>query len=247
MMSQPANAFGLVLCGILCWFLSAPAGLLAQAAASSWPPIANGEELSFDLLWPSGLTLGEGKLSAARAGAEVHLAASVKADLPQHAVSYTFRSVTDERLCSARFQQRLREGSRITEETFTFNQQEHTVQGPRGTETIPGPYGDCARDPLALLYHFRRQLAANQLPIGTPEAVGSFYLGDGFTVRYEAIAPETVKLGAKQWEGDRFLITAQGYHGQEQIVEVWIRPDEARTPVVVRVPFALATFGAELR
>jgi hypothetical protein len=231
----------------LCWLLATPARLMAQSAASTWPPTANGEELIFHLLWPSGLTLGEGTLTAVRAGAEVHLEATVIADLPQHPVSYTFGSVTDERLCSVQFRQHLREGPRTTDETFTFNQEQHTVQGPRGQDTIPASHADCARDPLALLYYFRWQLATSRLPIGTPEAVGSFYLGEGFTVRYEAIAPETVKLGTRQWEGDRFLITAQGTHGREQIVEVWIRLDEARTPVAVRVPFSLATFAAELQ
>jgi Protein of unknown function (DUF3108) len=116
----------------------------------------------------------------------------------------------------------------------------------RGAETTEHPIPDCARDPLALLYHFRQQLALQQVPIGTPEEVGDFYLGGDYSVRYEAVTPETVKLGAKQLDGDRFLITAQG-SGSTHSFEMWIRPDSSRTPVAIRVPFSLATFSAVLK
>ncbi|MBI3934713.1 MAG: DUF3108 domain-containing protein [Acidobacteria bacterium] len=219
---------------------------MAQSASSSWPPLAAGEKLTFNLLWSSGISLGEAFLQASRAGEEIHLEATVVADLPQHRVGYSFTSLADEHLCSIRFRETLREGKNTRETAFEFDQENHTVRRTQDGKTTESAIPACARDPLALLYHFRQQLAFGQVPVGTPEAVGAFYLGGDYSVRYEAITPETVKLGSKSWQGDRFLLTVFG-GGGEQSIEVWIRPDNSRTPVAIRVPFSLATFSAELQ
>ena len=226
--------------------LGFPANLIAQSAPSSWPPLASGERLTFNLLWSSGISLGEGFLEASRVGEQIRLEARVVAELPQYRISYTFTSLTDEQLCSIRFSETLREGKRVRETSFEFDQKMHLVRRTRSGETMERPIPACARDPLALLYHFRQQLAFQQVPIGTPDAVGAFSLGGDYSVRYEAVTPETVKLGSKQWEGDRFLITARG-SSSEHSFEVWIRPDSSRTPVAIRVPLSLATFSAVLQ
>ena len=233
---------GLGACGLL---LALPASPAAQSASSSWPPLASGEKLIYNLLWPSGISLGEAVLQASPAGSEIHLEATVVADLPQHHVVYTFSSVATEQLCSVRFRQRLREGSNSVDESYEFDQKNHKVRRVQNGRASESPIPECARDPLTLLYAFRQQLAFRQLAIGTPEAVGAFYLGGDFSVRYEAVTPEEVQLGSKKWDGDRFLITARGPHG-EQSMEVWIRPDTARAPVAVKIPFPLARFSAEL-
>jgi len=168
------------------------------------------------------------------------------ADLPQYHVGYTFTSVADERLCSVQFRETLREGRNTRETLYEFDQKKHTVRRTKNGQTTENAVPDCARDPLALLYHFRQQLAFRQIPIGTPEATGAFYLGADYIARYEAITPETVKLGTKQWEGDRFLIRVQG-PGGERGIEVWIRPEPSRTPVAVRIQFSLGTLSAELQ
>jgi uncharacterized protein DUF3108 len=201
--------------------------------------------LSFNLIWPSGITLGEATLTASRAGKQIHLEASVVADIPQYHVGYTFASDADENLCSIRFSETLREGRSTRETTFDFDQAKHVVRRTRGGRTTESPIPDCARDPVALLYHFRRQLAAGLLKVGTPEATGEFYLGDNYTVHYDAIAAESVKVGSKTPGGDRFLIRVQD-HGEERSFEVWIRTDASRAPVAVRVPLSLGTLAAEL-
>ena len=220
--------------------------LAAQSPPDNWPPVASGERLIYNLLWPSGLSLGEAVVQASRAGKEIHLEASVIADLPQHHVNYTFTAVADEQLCSLRFRQRLREGTHSWDETLEFDQEKHLVRSTKAGKVSERPIPNCARDPLTLLYHFRRQLAFKQLPIGTPEAVGAFHLDADYSVRYEAITPETVKLGTKSWEGDRFLITYAGPEGRDSL-EVWIRTETSRTPVAVRMSFPLAIFSAELQ
>ncbi|MBI4478671.1 MAG: DUF3108 domain-containing protein [Acidobacteria bacterium] len=230
---------------LLLLLLGLPADLLGQAGSSSWPPVASGERLRFNLLWPSGFSLGEAVLEASRAGEQIQLQATVQADLPQHPIEYAFSSSVDEQLCSVRYIETLREGNNTRETSYEFDQENHKVRRTEGGQSSESSIPECARDPLALLYHFRRQLSFQQLPIGTPEAVGAFYLGGDYTTRYEAITPETVQLGTKEWAGDRFLIRVEG-PGGERSFEVWIRPDTARTPVAVRIPFPLAMFSAEL-
>lgn len=234
---------GACLGGIL-WFLSYQVGVLAQET-SKWPPFSNGETLVYKLLWPSGLSLGEAVLRASVAGDEVRLTATVDAALPQHNVLYVFSSVSTQELCSLRFHQRVQEGARVWEETFEFDQGKHEVRRTRNGQSSVASVPPCARDPLTLLYHFRRQLAFQQLSLGTMQP-GAFHLGADFAVRFEAIAPERMVLGTKVGEGDRFLVAYAG-PGGENSFEVWIRPDAARVPVAAKVPFPLATFAAELQ
>jgi hypothetical protein len=198
----------------------------------------------YKLLWPSGLTLGEAVLEASTAGNEVRLSATVDAALPQRNVSYVFSSVATGELCSLRFRQRIQEGRRSWEETFEFDQQKHEVRrsGPGQSSAVSVP--PCARDPLALLYHFRQQLALQ--PASGTVPPGTFHLGADFSVRYDTGKPETVPLGTKAWQGDRFVVTYSGLNGRNSF-EVWIRPDLSRAPVAVRMQFPLATFAAELQ
>ena len=244
-MRKPKQAAGNWLPALLL-LLGCPLSLEAQSASSSWPPLVSGEKLTFNLIWPSGISLGEATLTAARAGAEIHLEASVVADLPQYHAGYTFTSVADDRLCSLRFRETLREGRNTRETLYEFDQTKHTVRRTKNGQTTENAVPDCARDPLALLYHFRQQLASRQVPIGTAEATGAFYLGEDYVARYEAVTPEAVKLGSKSWEGDRFMIRVQGSDG-ERSFEIWIRPEPSRAPVAVRVQFSLGTLSAELQ
>ena len=199
----------------------------------------------YKLLWPSGLSLGEAVLQASVVGKEVRLSVTVDAFLPQRRLSYAFSAVATEELCSLRFRQRSQEGVRSQEETFEFDQEKHEVRRTSNGRSSVAPVPVCARDPLTLLYHFRQQLAFQQLSLGTIKP-GAFHLGADFSVRYEAVTPETVRLGTKAWEGDRFLVTYAGPNGENGL-EVWIRPDPSRVPVAVKMQFPLATFAAELQ
>ncbi|HWP83782.1 MAG TPA: DUF3108 domain-containing protein [Terriglobia bacterium] len=215
-------------------------------ASTNQDPVAAGERLTFNLYWPSGIPLGEAVLQAAQSGAEVRLEATVTADLPQHHVSYNFSSLADPQLCSLRFSETLREGSKTRQTTYEFDQVRNRIRRTQDGQVAELPASPCARDPLALLYHFRRQLAAGSLPAGGTQSAGTFYLGAEYAVDYQALASETVKVGVKAWQGERFQITATG-GGSVQSLEVWFHPESARLPVAVRVPFSLATFSAELQ
>jgi uncharacterized protein DUF3108 len=226
--------------------LLCPASLAAQSASSSWPVLASPEKLNYNLLWPSGISLGEAVLQASRGENQVRLEAKVIADLPQYHVAYTFTSVTTEEFCSIRFRQILLEGGGTVDDAYEFDQQKHEVHHTRngGTATTAS-ISDCARDPLALLYYFRQQLALGKMPLGTPEASVRFYLGGELTAHYSAVPSDSVHLGSKKPEGDRVLIRVQGSQSTPSF-EVWIRSDVSRVPVALRIPFSLGTFSAEL-
>ena len=229
------------------WLLVCPASLVAQSAPSSGSPfLASPEKLNYNLLWASGISLGEATLQASRGGGQIFLEATVIADLPQYHVAYTFSSVTTEQLCSLRFRQTLREGRRTTEDVFEFDPQKHEARRTRNGRTTTAAVGECPRDPLALLYFFRQQLALGKVPVGTPEAAGKFHLGEDYTVHYDAVTPEGVPLGGKEPPGDRFLIRAEGTSGGQSL-EVWIGTDAVRLPVAVKIPFSMGTFSAELQ
>jgi len=225
-----------------------PGTLGAQAAPASWPPLATGERLIYKLLWPSGLPLGEAVLDASRADQEFRLSLTVDADLPQHHASYSFSSTATDELCSLRFRQRSQEGRRSWEESVEFDQERHEARYTRGAQISAVSVPECARDPLTLLYFFRRQLAFQEVPRGQPHN-GAFHLGADFSVSFEAVTPETVQMGTmgtKVWEGDRYLISYVGPAGRNSF-EVWIRPDLSRAPVAMKVTFPLATYTAELQ
>jgi hypothetical protein len=223
-----------------------PASLAAQSASNSWPVLASPEKLNYNLIWPSGISLGEAVLQASRGGNQIRLEATVIADLPQYHVAYTFTSVTTEEFCSIRFRQVLHEGGGTVDDAYEFDQQKHQVRRIRNGRATTASISDCARDPLALLYFFRQQLALGKMPVGTPEAAGTFYLGGEFTARYDAVTPEGTQLGSKEPQGDRFLIRVEGAQAAPSF-EVWIRPDPSRAPVAVKIPFSLGEFSAELQ
>jgi hypothetical protein len=171
--------------------------------------------------------------------------ATVAAGLPQHRVSYTFTSLTDPEFCSVQFKQVLREGARTRETTFDFDQEIHIVRRTRDGTTSENLIPPCARDPLALLYYFRQQLASGQVAVGGSGIAGEFHLGSDYSVRYNPIAAETEMPGSKRGTENGFHFTVRG--SEEHSFEVWLRLDDARTPVAIRVPFSLATFSAVLQ
>lgn len=231
--------------GVIPLLLVLPGKLGAQAAPASWPPLAKGERLVYKLLWPSGLPLGEAVLNASRAGQEVRFSLTVDADLPQHHASYSFSSTATDELCSRRFRQRSQEGRRSWEESVEFDQERHEARYTRGAQVSTVSVPECARDPLTLLYFFRRQIAFQEVPRGQPHQ-GVFTLGADFSVNFEVGAAEPVQKKSPAWEGDRYLISYVGPAGRNSF-EVWIRPDLSRQPVAIQVTFPLATYTAELQ
>jgi hypothetical protein len=138
----------------------------------------------------------------------------------------------------------VRRGSRKSEETLTFDQDQHTVTRETHPYGIGGKsdasVGPCARDALAFLQFARQELAQGRLAPQQSVVLGSLY-----NVRLEFGGTETVKKLGQPVEADRIHVTIKG-PASSLGVDIFFAKDEGRTPVLARIPLSLGTFSVEL-
>ena len=213
----------------------------ARGAAAEFRPFEEGERLVYRLLWPSGIPLGEAVFEVSRRGEELHFEVTLDARLPQYRVTHHFSSVAArEGLCSLRYQQTMKEGTRNTEETIEFDQAAHRARRTGGRQPGSVEIPECARDPLTFIYYARSRLATGQ-----PAASGSVHLGRNLTVRLEPSGAETVSVIGTPRAAEKLRVSFPRGNSQ-RTVEVWFAPDATRTPLRITVPTSLAEFRAEL-
>ncbi len=216
----------------------------AAAPAAKTDPSA--ETLNYTVNWPTGLSLGEARLQTTRLETKegvrwtssFHLDASV----PGFPVLEDHRSVADASFCSSEFDKKYTHGKRKADEKMTFDQAaRQTVRetlGGGGKSQISTPA--CAKDALAYIGYLRHELAAGRLP---PQQ--TVYYGAGYQLKVEFAGTQRIRLGEETVEADRISATLKG-PASDISFEVFVTKDAARTPVLVRVPLALATFSLEL-
>jgi hypothetical protein len=220
---------------------SAPAAQFMLAQAPPFAPFESGERLVYQLLWPSGLPLGEAVLEVSSQGADLHFQLSVEARLPQYRFSGTFSSVAKrEGLCSLQFHQKIEEGRRTSEESMEFDQTTHHVQHIRSRGTTTDPIPECARDPLTFLYYVRTLAAA-----GKAADPGSMHYAKGVAIQLAPGGPGSVDVGGAPRKGEKLAVHFPTRRGQRTL-EVWLASDAVRTPLHFTVPTSLAEFKAEL-
>ena len=204
---------------------------------------SNGEVLRLRLLWPSSMGLGEAVLTATPVNPnQMRFEATVDVDLPVRRISASLTSLaTRDELCSLRFERKGMEGTRTSEELLEFDQEAHLASRTSGGVTTSIPIASCARDPLAFVYYFRRQLAA-----GKAVSTSTFYAGSGVSLEIKAAGPETVSAGGRQRPAEKYLVTYRGPRSGKTF-ELWVSTEPHREPVRVRIPFPLAIFSAELQ
>lgn len=226
--------------------------LIRYAAFFALIVCARAETLHYAINWQSGLSLGEATLDSNRAlwvvsGNDVarwNFDLDIDASVPGFAIRDHYVSNAGPELCSTKLDKTVHRGSRKSEETDTFDQDQHTVT----RETHPSGIGgksdasvsSCARDALAYLQFARQQLAQGLLAPQQP-----VILGGAYNVRLEFGGTETVKKLGKTIEADRIHATIKGA-ATELGVDVFFAKDEARTPVLARIPLSLGTFSVEL-
>lgn len=221
-----------------CLLLAAAPG----AAQTGVPPA--GEALTYEVNWPSGLSLGEARFQAAPAGGAAggwDFSASLEAAIPGFTVSDRFRSHASAEFCSLEFEKHTSHGKRVADERVTFD----PASGAAKRETIKGgsselAVGPCAKDALAFLYFLRRELAQGRLPGGQTVVFGGEY-----RLRLEHAGRQPVRAGGREFAADRILVVAAG-KASETSIEIFFAQDAARRPLLVRVPLALGTFSLEL-
>jgi hypothetical protein len=232
--------------GILHW-LVASLTTLAIAAPPVGAPSFDNEQLHYNINWPSGLSLGEAALSATGskpapdAPQRLHLQFDIDAGVPGFSVSDRYRSETAGEFCSSEFARTTAHGKKKTDEKITFD--------PHGTatrETTGGGRSElkatsCSRDALAFLYYVRRELSEGRMP--APQTV---FLGAPYDVRLEFHGTESIRIGDKPVEADRFAASVKGPASSTRF-DIFFLKDRARTPALVRVPLATGTtFSMEL-
>jgi hypothetical protein len=227
----------------LCRFSAIWALLLTAATA---PKFSN-EQLHYNVNWPSGLSLGEGQLHAARSKApengsdRLELEFSIDAAIPGFQVQDHYRSEATADFCSISFERKFQHGQKKSEEKTAFDQEKgtasrQTVGGGKSEIKIPA----CAKDALAFLYFVRYELSQGRLPQSQP-----VYFGSPYQMRVEFGGTQTIKLGDNSVEADRLMASIKGPSSDINF-EVFFLKDTARTPALVRVPLSLGTFSMEL-
>ena len=213
--------------------------------------------------WQSGLSLGEATLTSSRAlwvvdgkeSARWNFDLAIDASVPGFAIRDQYTSIASPgptspggagtEICSAKLDKTVHRGSRKSEETVTFDQDQHTItratqpEGPGGGKS-DAAVGPCARDALAFLQFVRQELAQGRL---VPQQ--SVVLGSLYNVRLEFAGTETMKKLGKPVQADRIHATIKG-PASELAVDIFFAQDEVRTPVLARIPLALGTFSVEL-
>ena len=227
--------------GFLVWgVLWAGLGPLWSTAAD-FRPFQEGETLTYRLLWPSGVLLGEAVFQVSTRGKELNFQVTVEARIPQYRLSHSLAAVaTQEGLCSLQFHQKAEQGTRRSEDSMQFDQATHQARRIRGGQTTTAPVPECARDPLTLVYYVRSQLAA-----GKPLGLGTTHWGRNFDVRLERVGSETLQIGGTRRPAEKFQVSYSTANSERKFA-VWFSTDAARTPLRFTVPTTLAEFTAEL-
>jgi len=220
---------------------------LTILANSATAPKFTNEHLHYTVNWPSGLSLGEGQLSASRtkssdsAPDKLDLSFTLEAAMPGFPVQDRYHSEATADFCSMLLDRKSLHGKKKAEEKTTFDPEKGTAV----RETNGGGKSDlqtaaCGKDALSYLYFLRHELSQGRLPPSQP-----VYFGSAYQVRLEFAGTQTIKLGDTSVEADRIKASVKGPSSDINF-EVFFLKDAARTPALVRVPLSLGTFAMEL-
>lgn len=201
----------------------------------------SGESFQYSINWPSGLDLGEGRMKAVKKGADWNLEFEFEASIPGFGIVDKFFSRTSLEQCSVRFDKDLQHGQRKSKETISFDSRTNTAEretkdGGKSTLQVPA----CAKDALAFLFHVRHELAQGRIP-----PTQNVYYGAPYSVRLEYKGAQKLRLGDAYQDTDRVIASIKG-PASNISVEVFFAKDEARTPVLVKVPLKAGTFSMEI-
>jgi hypothetical protein len=200
------------------------------------------ETLRYQINWPSGLSLGEGQLHAKRDGDRWNLEMSLEAAIPAFAVIDRFKSLTGPNFCSLEFEKDSVHGARKSKEKTVFDSSRsmavRTTSNGGGASEFP--IAPCTRDALAFLFFVRDELAKGRVP-----AQQTIFFGGPYQIRLQYKGTQTAKISDVPTEVDKIIVTLKGT-ASENSFEMYFARDTVRTPVMVRVPFAMGTFSMEL-
>lgn len=224
--------------------------LAFAAAAEKAPPAAAAgfpadEQLTYNINWPTGLSLGEASLHTVRhkteTGTRVETDFRLDASVPGFQVLDQFQAAADQDYCSTELNKNYQHGRRKAEETTTFDagRQVATRTTRNGGKTEIN-IQTCAKDALTYVQYLRRELSQGRLP---PQQAVLF--GAEYRVSVQFAGTQSITVSEKRMDADRLNVTLKG-PSTDITFEAYFAKDSARTPVLIRVPLTLAPFSMEL-
>jgi hypothetical protein len=206
-------------------------------------PAQDGESLTYSVNWSSGLSLGEARLESKQTASDRReLLFTLEASIPGFEVVDRYRSVATAARCSVEFEKVSRHGKKVVHELTTFDQPASTAT----RQTLPGGgksqlrTSACARDALAFLDSFRREVAAGRVPPSQ-----TVYFGGPYQIRLESVGRQRLELGEETMDVDRFTASVKG-KASDFTFEIFLARDASRRPVLVRLPLPPGTISMEL-
>ncbi|MDQ6664661.1 MAG: DUF3108 domain-containing protein, partial [Acidobacteriota bacterium] len=166
---------------------------------------------------------------------------TIDASLPGYQVLDRYTSTTGGDLCSDRFDRVFTHGNKKSDERTVID----TATGRATRTTASGgkteiPVSGCIRDALAFLYYARRELGQGKVPPSQTILFGSAY-----QARLEYTGAQTIPVNDLPTQADRVVCNFKGPASNLKI-EMFFARDAARTPLLVRAPFAIGNFTMEL-
>ncbi|MDQ6676711.1 MAG: DUF3108 domain-containing protein [Acidobacteriota bacterium] len=191
------------------------------------------ESLTYNLIWPSGLSLGEARLTQNGSLATFDLDAS----LPAFGIHDHYTSSSNAAGCTVEFTRETAHGGKKANERIRV-----ASDGRITRETVNGgktelPFQSCPRDSLALLSYARQ----SKLP--APQTV---LFGSGYPVRFESGGPQTITVSERPTETEKVICILTLPKIGDYRLEIYFARNASRTPVLIRAPFPLGTFAMEL-
>ena len=231
------------------FFLSiAVCSLAASAAAVGQTGFPwQGESLRYSMNWQSGLSVGDGTLTAHKTGDGWEFEATVNAGIPGFTVNDKIHSSATQSLCSTVLDRDFSHGSKKTHEKTTFDQKAGSAERlslfpdggtkpGRSTFDIPS----CARDALTFLYYARVELGQGRM---VPEQ--QVFFGSAYDVKMEYTGSQNILIDKKPTVTDHLVVTVRGPKSDFHF-EVFYARDPARTPLQIKVPLSMGTFTLDL-
>jgi hypothetical protein len=213
--------------------------LLAAGAGPEGFPFTN-ETLTYAVKWPSGLSLGEAKLSAANTAGQWTFDLIMDASVPGYTVKDSYHSIAAANLCSLEFGRETSHGVKKANEKTSFSGTKavrQTVGGGKTEISIPA----CGHDALTFLYYARRELGQGKVPVAQ-----TILFGADYQLRMDYAGPKVISVGNSPAQADHVLGTVSNRTSELYKFEIFFARDAARTPLLVSVPFPLGAISMEL-
>jgi hypothetical protein len=198
------------------------------------------EALTYSIKWPSGLSLGEAKLSATRSASNWLFDLTLDAAVPGYVVKDAYHSVAGSNLCAIEFDRETLHGAKKAKEKTIIANGMATRKTVGGGQTEIA-VASCAHDALTSLFAARREFGQGRVP-----QTEKILFGGSYELQMQYTGAQVISVADVPTQADRVFCTVTVRENQKYEFEVFFARDAARTPLLIRVPFPLGAISMEL-